>query len=373
VIRALTDALKEPRSGVRAAAFEGLFTAAGAGPIGASELESLAVALAGLLGNESEETRSLAASALGQVGEHNPVPPPRALIAALEGDCSAGVRSAAAGSLGRFRTGRDGATLALLRGLDADEPQVRAACDAALGSRSPVQGERRSAEIVPALIGALASGKPRARYHAITILREIGPGASAAVPALVGMLREPADPQMSRGQIDDSASDPACLAAWALGRVVPGTTRTTEVIQALAEMVGAPGPGRRRAVAADALAQFDPGQIEPALPILLAVLSETAGEIGPPAPSVCAAVGRSAAATPRSADAVAALMKALDSGSEYTRCEAARALAGFGRRAREAVPRLRALATEDKHQLVRAAASSALATIEQTVDRPGPD
>ncbi len=157
VIRALTGALKEPGPCVRAAAAEGLSAAAGAGPIGASTAESLAAAFAGLLGDESEPIRSMAAGALGVVGEHNPVPPPRALIAALEGDRSADVRSEAARSLGRFRTGRDAATLALLRVLEADEPRVRAACVAALGARSPVQGEPRSAEIVPALIGALAS------------------------------------------------------------------------------------------------------------------------------------------------------------------------------------------------------------------------
>jgi HEAT repeat protein len=373
VIRALTGALKEPRPGVRAAAVGGLSTAAGAGPIGAGTAESLTVALVGLPGDESEETRSMAAGALGPVGEHNPVPPPRALIAALEGDRSAEVRSAAARSLGRFQTGRDAATLALLRGLEPDEPRVRAACDAALGVRSPVPGERRSAEIVPALIGALASRERRVRYHAAAILGEIGPEAASAIPTLIGMLREPADREMSRGLIDSGVWDLACQAARALGRVGPGTPRTGEVVRALAEVVGAPGLGRRRAVAADALARFDPGQIGPTLPILLAVLSETAGEIGPPAPSVCAAVGRAAAATPRSADAVAGLTKALDSGSQYTRCEAARALARFGCWVREAVPRLRALATGDQHQLVRDAASSALATIGETANRPGPD
>jgi HEAT repeat protein len=373
VIRALTGALKERRAGVRAAAVEGLSTAVSAGPLGAGEAEALATALTGLLGDESEETRSMAAGALGAVGEHNPVPPPRALIAALEQDRSADVRAEAARSLGRFRTGRDAATLALLRFVEADEPQVRAACVAALGARSPVQAEPRSAAIVPALIAALASRERRVRYHAAYILGEIGPGAAAAVPTLVGMLREPADPEMSQGRVDPGGWDPACEAARALGRVVPGTPRTGEVVRALAEVVGAPGLGRRRAMAADALARFDPGQIEPTLPILLAVLSETAGELGPPAPSVCAAIGRAAAATPRGADAVAGLTKALDSGSEYTRCEAARALGGFGRRASEAVPRLRALATGDKHQLVRDAASSALATIGQAADRPGAD
>jgi HEAT repeat protein len=373
VIRVLTGALREPRLGVRAAAVAGLSNAAGVSPIEASTAESLAVALTGLLADESEEIRSMAAGALGVVGEHNPVPLPRALIAALQGDRSADVRISAARSLGRFQTGRDAATLALLRALQADEPLVRDACVAALQAASPVRGERRSAEIVSALMEALASRECRVRYLAAAILGEIGPGAAAAVPTLIGMLREPADPEMVRGRIDPGSWDPAGQAAWALGRVGPGTPRAGEVVRALAEVIGAPGLGRRRAMAADALSRFDPGQIEPTLPILLAVLEETVGEIGPPAPSVCAAVGQTAAATARSSDAVASLTKALDSGWEYTRCEAARALAAFGHRAREAVPRLQALATGDKDQLVRDAAASALPTIGQTADRPGPD
>jgi hypothetical protein len=144
------------------------------------------------------------------------------------------------------------------------------------------------------------------------------------------------------------------------------------VVGALVEVFRTPGLNQRRAVAAQALVGFDPKDIEPAMPVLLAVLSETVGDIGPPAPSVCMALGRTAAATPRSAEAVAVLTKALDSGWEYTRCEAARALAGFGGRASTAVPRLRALATGDEHRFVRDAASSALSTIGETADRLGP-
>ena len=85
--------------------------------------------------------------------------------------------------------------------------------------------------------------------------------------------------------------------------------------------------------------RFDPKDIEPAMPVLLTVLSETVGDIGPPAPSVGMALGRAAATTARSAEAVAVLTKALDSRWEYTRREAARALAAFGGRASTAVPR----------------------------------
>jgi HEAT repeat protein len=371
-VEALAVALGDQRPGVRTAAVGGLSNAIGAGPLEARSAGAIITALVGLLRDESPEIRSMAAGAFRPVGQHNPIPPPAGLVAALEGDRSAAVRTSAAHSLGQFRAGRDAATLALIRALGADEPQVRAACDEALNNLRLSKGQRRSVALVPALIVALAGRERRARYHVAAILGEIGSGAVTAVPALVGMLTEPADPELSRGRIDPISWDPACQAASALGDVAPGTPRAGDAVGALVEVFRTPGLSRRRAMAAQALVGFDPKDIEPAMPVLLAVLSETAGDIGPPAPSVCIALGRAAAATKRSAEAVAVLTKALDSGWEYTRCEAAGALAGFGGRASTAVPRLRALATGDKHRFVRDAASSALSTIVETADRLGP-
>jgi HEAT repeat protein len=372
VIVALTGALKGPRHGVRAAALEGLCAAAGAGPIGAEEAEALAAALESLLGDESAEIRSRAAGGLGEVGRHNKIPPPRALIAALEGDRSAEVRGAAAAALGRFRTGRDAATLAVLVRLGADEPSVRVACDGALkGLLDPA--ERRSAAIVPALIGALASRERRTRWHAAAILGEIGPDAAAAVPSLIAVMREPLDPEMSRTQIDPGGWDPACQAARALGIVALGTRKAEDAIGALVEVVRGPGIPRRRAVAVDALARFAPAEIAPAVPALVVVLGETASALGPPATSVCFALGHAAAATPRAEDAVAALIRALGSPTELTRISAAHALAQFGARAREATPRLRALVTGDENKPVRDAAMLAIAKIEESAEQTGPD
>jgi HEAT repeat protein len=371
-VEALAAALGDQRPGVRTAAIGGLSNAIAAGPLEARSAGAIITALVGLLDDESPEIRSMAAMAFRPLGQHNQIPPPAGLIAALEGDRSADVRALAAQSLGRFRAGRDVATLALLRALGSDEPQVRAACDEALVNLQLSKGQRRSVALVPALIDALAGHERRVRYHGAAILSEIGPGAVTAVPALVGMLTEPADPELSRGRIDPIGLDLACQAASALGDVAPGTPRAGEVVGALVAVFRTPGLNQRRAMAAQALVGFDPKDIEPAMPVLLAVLSETVGDIGPPAPSVCMALGRTAAATPRSAEAVAVLTKALDSGWEYTRCEAARALAGFGGRASTAVPRLRALATGDEHRFVRDAASSALSTIGETADRLGP-
>jgi HEAT repeats len=371
-VEALAAALGDRRQGVRTAALGGLSNAIGTGPLEARSAGAIITALVGLLRDESPEIRSMAAGAFRPVGQHNPIPPPAGLVAALEGDRSAAVRASAAHSLGQFRAGRDAATLALIRALGADEPQVRAACDEALNNLRFSKGQRGSVALVPALIVALAGRERRARYHAAAILGEIGSGAETADPALVVTLTEPADPELSDGQIDPISWDPGCQAASALGAVAPGTRRAGDVVGSLVEVVRTPGLDRRRAMAAEALVGFDSKEIEPALPVLLAVLGETVGNIGPPAPSVCMALGRAAAATPRSADAVAVLTKALDSGWAYTRCEAAQALAGFGGRASRAVPRLGALATGDEHRFVRDAASSALFTIGETTDRPAP-
>ncbi len=117
-------------------------------------------------------------------------------------------------------------------------------------------------------------------------------------------------------------------------------------------------------MAAGALARFDPVLIEPALPVLLDLLKETMGNDGPPAPSVCVAIGRAAPGTSWADRAIEALSAALDSRWEYTRAEAAAALAKFGPRARHTLPRLRDLGKTDRLASVRNAASAAAVRIE---------
>jgi HEAT repeat protein len=365
-VRALAVALTDSRPGVRVAAAVALGTAAAAS---APEVDALAVAL----GDRSVEVRSAAARALGAVGSSHTLFPPEALIAALEADPSDDVRAEAAAALGQFLTGRDAATLALLRALGADVPRVRAACDSALARLRSFRSfakEGRTAAIVPALIEALANRERRVRYHAAAALGEIGPEAEAAVPALVAMLSEPIDPEMDATRDDPPYWDLGGEAARALGGVAPGTPAAAQVIAALTEVIRRPGLARRRATAAEALARFGPEQLGHAVPMLLGVLRETVGEIGPPAPSVCEALGRAAPGTLQADEAVAAMTAALDSKWEYTRSSAARALAGFGRRAAGALPRLRALAETDP--FVRTYASAAVRSIEGEAGEPEP-
>jgi HEAT repeat protein len=390
-VAALMAALKDPRPRVREGAAYGLGAAGpGLGPLGTDTTATITGALVATLNDPFDEAGRVAAEALAKVGKVDP--PPEGLLAAVESNSSARVRAAAAESLGEFRSGHDRTTLALLHALGKDGPGVRTACDSALRrlhDRRDAKEERRSAAIVPALIEALASREVMVRYHAAATLGEIGAGAGASVPALLRVLSEPPDPEMvGTTRLDPGRWDPAGQAAVALGEIAPGTPQAGEVVAALISAIRGPTLDRsrataagglhgaaldwRRAMALGALARFGPDQSAPAVPVLLDLLKETAGKDGPPAPSVCAAIGQAAPGTPLADRAVEALSAALDSSWEYTRAEAASALAKFGPRASRALPRLLALEKADRTGSVRKAAASAARRIEGTSDTGAP-
>ena len=123
------------------------------------------------------------------------------------------------------------------------------------------------------------------------------------------------------------------------------------------------GAGRR------ALARFGPELTVPAVPVLLDVLKETVGNDGPLAPTVCAAIGRAAPATPWADRAVEALSAALDAKWGFTRSEAASALARIGPRRGPHCP-ASVLSKSDPEPAVRTAASLAASRIEGA-DDPG--
>jgi HEAT repeat protein len=388
-VPALIAALKDPRPDVRTNAAVRLgFVASDPRSAGADTIAASTRALETALKDPSDQVRGGAAYGLGRIGTAGP--PPAALLAALDGDASAGVRHNAAEALGEFQSGHDQNTLALLRALGKDVPNIRDACDSSLRRllfrRNPNE-ERVSAAIVPALMEALTSRDLRVRYYAAAALGEVGAGAGASIPALIGMLNEPPDSDMVRtAKLDPGRWDPAGQAAVALGEIAPTTPQAGEAATALVAVIrramlerrqapAAEAPPQssivrgvvldwRPAMAAGALARFSPDLTAPALPLLLDLLKETAGQVGPPAPSVCAAIGQAAPGTPRADEAIEALSAALDSTWEYTRAEAAAALAKFGPRARSALPRLRALEKTDPKPSVRNTASSAALRIE---------
>jgi HEAT repeat protein len=294
MVQALMRTLNDTRPSVRSAAAEGLtdiFSIVGNGRPGnvADLVDPTAVvdSLGRLLGDESEEVRMSAATSLGAFGAACPIEPPRELVTALVKDSSANTRALAARALGKFPTISDEAAVALLGALKVDELRVRRACgDTRREVRRVEQARagdvRPSEPLVPALVEALASRDREVRHDAATLSGKLAHRAESVIPALIDVLKYPDDPKMIGSSLAVTARDPALAAAESLGRIAPGGARAREVVDALAHTVRGQGDGWLRAVAARAVAKFSPQEAEPAIPVLIAVLGETSGVMGPP-------------------------------------------------------------------------------------------
>jgi HEAT repeat protein len=116
---------------------------------------------------------------------------------------------------------------------------------------------RQGAKAVPALIGILKDGDPRARSQAAWALGEIGPAAKEAVPELARALDQPAD-----------GVGVASQAAQALGKIGPAAA--PELVQVLEK--GKQAPAVHAARALKAIPQLAKG----AAPALLAALRKDA-------------------------------------------------------------------------------------------------
>lgn len=134
--------------------------------------------LAGLLADPSVAVRAHAALALGQIGE--PAKSAGPALVKLLADPDEAVRRQAVAALGAIRPGTDvtlPAFVALMR--DAD-PGVRVRAMQAVAEAG--------SEAVPALIKATEDKE--AAYWACLVLRELGPAAKDAVPALTALLTD---------------------------------------------------------------------------------------------------------------------------------------------------------------------------------------
>lgn len=318
-------------------------------------------ALAALVSDPDEEIPLVAIAALGTsgTGEAGAL----TLTKALTGDARPSVRVAAARALASYPDRRDDAARALLHGLKSGLPEIREASHLALeGSR--YQGDRPgpSAALVPDLIAAAADPDRMTRAHVAILLREIGPAAVAAVPALVAMIAE-ADAGPDEADPRPVLEPPPALAAEALGRIAPGTPREREAAEALDAVLGEPRePGTLDVAAALALARFGSAEAARALPRLLSILeaglrahedgrrlatrqdAEAFSSRVRDAGRAAEALGLVAPGTPREADVVAALVRVMDSPMIELHAQAAEALGRFGPLAKAALPRLRAMA-----------------------------
>lgn len=353
---ALAAGLRDPRAEVRcatAAAF--IFRAS---PQSGRRSRVASDALAALVDDPIEDVRLVAIAALGASGTGEAGV--RALTKVLESGASTADRSAAARALGGYPDHGDEATLALLRGLKSGRDEVGGDCSGALESLRR-WGDRpgRSAALVPDLIAASADPDRAVRAHAATILGEIGPEAVAAVPALVAMLGE-ADDGPGKLVPGPILAPPAALAAEALGRIAPGTSKEGEAAEALAAVFREPRRSAARDVAAAlALARFPGASVDVVVPRLVSILEAgiaASRPAGTPRTSLdlddvharmrhaagaAEAAGLLAPGTPRAPEVVAALARVLDSDAIQLHATAAEALGRFGLLAKPALPRLR--------------------------------
>jgi HEAT repeat protein len=253
----------------------------------------------------------------------------------------------------------------LIRALDDPETQVRVASAEALRSVGPGVAKSRSGggtirDAATALIRCLKSADVKVRSQAALLLGMLRAGAAA--PELLRALNEPLAPGVGPFHESDRILDPGCAAAWALGRIAPGSVEAKRVIAALTE-VARFGPVIRRGWAASALGEFGPAA-EEAVPVLIKVIKESTPE--PPTENeamAAEALGKIAPDTPSADQAVAALLPVLESKDESTRIRAIEAIGRFGPRAGAAIPKIRALKGDSDHS-VRDAAAKSLSAID---------
>ncbi len=238
--------------------------------------------------------------------------------------------------------------------LKDDSKSVRQATFEALGA------VRLTTPAVPTLIEALGSRDREDRFHAAWLLQRLGPEAKSAVPALLAILKQSFDLEESKTTRPvDRTGDPACTAARALGQI----GASEEVIASLAVMLSSDVP-ERVSCAALGLGDLGPRAVA-AVPQLIAaydrVLRSKSHVIGQM--SISDAIGRIAPKSPSASDAIAILVRALDSGDEWVRRGAIQALGNFGKDAAAVLPKLRTL-ERDPAKDVRIAASAAIVAIE---------
>ncbi|SIO05858.1 HEAT repeat [Singulisphaera sp. GP187] len=310
VIAAFTEALGDREAAVRGEAIVALASACSAG----DPPESLAAGL----GDESAENRKATVRALARFRRGLDPWIPR-LLRIAEHDDDRSVRAATVGVLGGL-TGPPGATAAavptLIEALGSRDPRVRAAvaeglyrfgpeaaaaipallrvftepidgaggragagsandsralsgvAAAALGKIAP--GSASAKGVVTALTEVVRSGQGARQAQAAAALAQFGPAAAPAIPALVRMARE-------AGPTHAPESENEQAAAWALGKIAPGTPAVDEAVAALEDVLRSrQAPSRVAAV--EALGRLGPNAAT-CLPMLRALREDPDAEV----------------------------------------------------------------------------------------------
>ncbi len=194
-------------------------------------------ALAGLLGDRDSDVRARAAETLGQIG-----PDAKEAIPAL----AKAMKDRESGPWPAQALGRIGAAAVpvLIEALKAKDGEQQALAADALKQIGPA-----AKDAVPALVEVAKGGEGThvvGRINALAALGRIGPKAAEAVPALIELVKGKGAPPAVRSQ-----------AAIALGQIGPGAR---DAVPALAAAVGEPAAkaGLLRFHAIEALGQIGP-------------------------------------------------------------------------------------------------------------------
>jgi HEAT repeat protein len=304
-------------------------------PNGSDQLSSVIPVLVKSLGSKSVEMRSDAVTALAACG--------RAALPTLAGlvqahAANSGLAEQAAAALALMGRAAQPAAPQLTDALKSRDEKVAAQAADALGAIGP-----ESKDAVPQLRSLLSSNSLLIREHSADALGHIGPASVAVVPDLVKALQ-------------DNSEEMRRIAAGAIGRIGPAAeTAIPALIAALHDesgsvalhAAGALGQIGPKAVPALAAAVKDPQRQHLAVMIL--------ADMGP-------------AAKPASKTLAATLAgfegELSERDHEFAR-EIVVTLAHIGPDAKEAVPVLMKILTNEKHQ-VRAGAAWALARIGAT-------
>jgi HEAT repeat protein len=197
-------------------------------------------------------------------------------VAALGSDDRA-VRHLAATQLGTFKGAAAQAVPFLIdvlgERIDRDAPGLRSEPEAfptgdpslaaarALAQIAP--GTDQSGRAVAALADAVRSGQPERRVVAAEVLGLFGPGAEAAIPALIAALQQAVAVHKRVAEYDPNRAEAVILlvADWSarsLGKIAPGTRSEDQVFAVLAQALQSESPGSPRTAIMMALLPYGP-------------------------------------------------------------------------------------------------------------------
>jgi HEAT repeat protein len=373
----LLEALTDPEPVVRRAASSGLAIMVRHGRAGSQALKQIEAGVERLCSDRDLGVREQAAAAIGVIGPAVSDTPPAGLIAMLKDEHS-GAREKAIDAMLPFKDGLSRELSSLVASFDRGSPETQESLLKLFRSMRP---PGFSSAAVPGFLGALGHHDPRVRVVAASRLAEFGREADSALQALMRVASEP----MIHGPEDSERErllqrEPCLMAAFALGKVAPGTRREKDVVSLLIDLVRS-GRSEQKQEACHSLWNFGTAA-RPAVPALIAALRNTLEHEPPsvpkqepaysrlPSASLIASLAMLARDTDTEEDAIATLIEALDSRRSQTRSSAIVALENFGPKAARAVRRLREL-EKDEDPFVRQFAGRASKQLEPIATKAG--